>query len=89
MHAWADQLGKSYARDAEESRSTGVPMQEVMYRRLFTKEEILCEDCEENLDFLDSLSRTPGLVAGAASRGRGAIEGRSRRSRREKARVNL
>jgi serine/threonine protein kinase len=51
VHAWVAALGASYERDFAVSRETGVPFQEVMYRRLFTKEEILCPECEENLDY--------------------------------------
>lgn len=51
VHAWVAALGASYARDSAASRSSGIPFQEVMYRRLFTKEEILCRECQENLDY--------------------------------------
>ncbi len=51
VHSWVAQLGQGYARDSAESESTGRPFQEVMYRRLFTKEEVLCMECDENLDY--------------------------------------
>jgi hypothetical protein len=51
VHSWAAHLGRSYARDSEESRSTGRPFREILYRRLFAMEEVLCEDCTENLEY--------------------------------------
>jgi serine/threonine protein kinase len=66
VHAWVSHLVQSYARDLEERRETGRPLQEVMYRRLFTKEEILCKECEENLDYRSRgrVRYPPELLAG-------------------------
>lgn len=51
VHRWVKKLGESYARDVDECRSTGRPLQDITYRRLFTMEEELCRECDENLAY--------------------------------------
>jgi serine/threonine protein kinase len=57
VHAWADELRLAYERDRRQSEQTGSPFQELMYQHLFAKEETLCPECEQNLDY-----RTRGKV---------------------------
>jgi tRNA A-37 threonylcarbamoyl transferase component Bud32 len=49
VHAWSRALGERYERDLRASRASGLPFQELLYRRLFPQEEILCPECPYNL----------------------------------------